>query len=96
MLQCYAVGYNGVLVHNINGEELGAPKESGGEAADQAAREEWQRQHDELQDKIDSLQQEIDDKLEPTWGYGKNRVDGSEQHLQELLQQMARLMKNKP
>jgi RHS repeat-associated protein len=28
LLQCYAVGYNGLLVHNINGEELGSPDDT--------------------------------------------------------------------
>lgn len=58
--------------------------------------EEWQRQVDELQDQIDELQQEIEDKLDPDWGYGKNRVDGSEQYLQQLLRQMAGLRQNPP
>jgi RHS repeat-associated protein len=70
------------------------PQNGGGKG--HGGTEQWQAEVDALNDKIAEVEAEIEAKSAETWGYGKNRVDGSEQYLQELLEQLARLQSKRP
>jgi RHS repeat-associated protein len=94
-----AAAVAGTAQMGIGAVFMAAPSQGGGGTSGGNApnsMEEWQRQVQELNDKIKDLQQEIEEKLSQEVGQGRNRVDGSMQYLRELLEQMIQLNKQKP
>ena len=56
----------------------------------------WQNQVEALEEQIANLQEKIESILDEEWGYGKHRVDGSMEYLQQLMQELAELLAKKP